>query len=73
MKTVGRRKFESGVLSDIAVLQTTVAALRPVDELVPRGVYRFKTFEEAERWMIATIAATLAHRKSKTSSGSAAR
>lgn len=35
------------------------AALRPTPWLVPRGVYRFATFEEAQEWMDREILRTL--------------
>ena len=72
MKTVGRRGSKTAAISESAALQRTVAQLRPVAALVPRGVYRFTTFEEADRWMITKMATILARRKSKTSSESVA-
>ncbi len=71
MKTVGLRQQDPASLEDARQLLKTAAELRPVDALVPRGVYRFSSFEEADRWMRRTIASTLARHRSKISSGSA--
>ena len=72
-KTVGRRQLRRVDWDDVRRLLATAAALRPVPDLVPRGVYRFESFAEAEAWLNGTIARTLARHKSRTSSGSAAR
>ena len=48
-------------------MQRTMNRLRG-GALIPRGVYRFADHEEADRWMIRTIADTHAHLSSKTSS-----
>lgn len=45
MKTVGRRRVEGGASGG---LQRTMAALRGTRAVVPRGVYRFRSFEEAD-------------------------
>jgi hypothetical protein len=68
-KTVGRRRISSG---RIGALQRTLADVRGTHAVVPRGVYRFTTFEESEAWMIRTMASTHASLKSKTSPESAA-
>jgi hypothetical protein len=70
MKIIGRRATEGHPLRDAAILQRTARRLRG-DALVPRGLYRFATHEEADTWMMRTIARTHARRNSKTSSGSA--
>ena len=70
MKKVGRRRVEG---ESTGALQRTLADLRATGALVPRGVYRFSTFEEADAWMTRMMARTHASLKSKTSSGSAAR
>lgn len=70
MKTVGRRRFRAG---GTGTLQQTLAAVRGTGAVVPRGVYRFTSFEEADAWMTRTMARTHARLRSKTSSGSAAR
>jgi hypothetical protein len=72
-KVVGRRRLSpTTTLEDADRLLRTAWALRGTDRLVPRGLYRFETFEEAERWMIQMMARTHARRPSKTSPGSAA-
>jgi len=53
-------------------MQRTMNRLRG-GALIPRGVYRFADHEEADEWMIRTIANTHAHLSSKTSSRSAKR
>ena len=74
MKVVGRRREAAAPnLSETGQLLKTAAALRPVDKLVPRGVYRFESFEEASQWLTKMTARTLARHKSTTSSKSAAR
>jgi hypothetical protein len=70
-KTVGRRKFEPRSLEDADRLMRTAWALRGTQKLVPRGLYRFKTFEEADTWMTAMMARTHARQQSKTSPASA--
>jgi hypothetical protein len=70
MKTVGRRGLAE---TEIGALQRTLAAVRGTNALVPRGVYRFATFEEADAWMTRTMARTHASLKSKISPASRAR
>jgi hypothetical protein len=72
MKTVTRRHGRADPLRDSAILQRTVNALRG-GGLVPRGVYRFRSFEEAQEWMMRQMASTRARPVSTTSSGSAGR
>jgi hypothetical protein len=64
MKIVTRRQPGEDVLRDSAILQRTLNALRG-NALVPRGVYRFASHEEADAWMTLQIAAT--HARSATS------
>ncbi len=66
MRTVTRRRPGENPLRDSAILQRTLNRLRG-PALVPRGVYRFATHEEADTWMTRQIAATHARRSSKTS------
>lgn len=66
MKTVMRRWGPADPLRDSAILQRTMNRLRGAG-LVPRGVYRFATHEEADEWMTRQIVATHARRSSKTS------
>ena len=72
MRVVGKRRFDGSALEDQGRLARTVAVLRGAPGLVPRGLYRFKSFEEADAWMIRALARTHALRSRKTS-GSAAR
>ncbi len=72
-KIVGRRREPRVDWEDVRRLLQTAASLRPAPDLVPRGVHRFGSFEEADAWLNQTIARTLARRKSTISSGSVAR
>jgi multidrug resistance efflux pump len=69
-KVVGRRRVDR---HDPAALQRTLAAVRRTSALVPRGVYRFRTFEEADASMTRMMARTHASLSSKTLSDSDAR
>ncbi len=66
IKRVSRRGDGEDVLRDIAILQRTVNRLRGCG-LVPKGVYRFHSHEEADVWMTRQIARNHARRNSKTS------
>jgi len=66
MKRVSRRRRGQDVVRDAAILQRTINRLRG-GALVPRGVYRFRTHEEADEWMTRQMASTHARRSSKTS------
>jgi len=70
MKTVGRRRVGQ---YQIGAQQRMLADLRGTNALIPRGVYRFTSFEEADAWMIRTMASTHASLKSKTLPKSGAR
>ena len=69
-KILGHRKVEtdnpSDLIQDVRILQATINALRNY-ALVPRGLFRFRSFQEADQWMLQTIAATHARLNSKTS------
>jgi len=72
MKTVGRRKPEgSDVWSAVRQLTETAERIRGTRALVPRGVQRFTTFEEAHEWMLEMIASTHVSRGRKISPKSA--
>ena len=71
MKVVGNRRVDGFRWEDVRQLTVTSEALRGTDKLVPRGLYRFGTFEEAHQWMTETIDRTRAHHGRKTSLGSA--
>lgn len=51
MKIIGRRKIARG-LEEMDRLQQLVRDMRGNRGLCPRGVYRFKSFEEADRWLM---------------------
>ena len=57
IKTVSFRAEGENVLRDSAILQRTLNRLRG-SALIPRGVYRFASHEEADTWMTRQIAAT---------------
>jgi hypothetical protein len=59
----GRRETEN-VLKDIDILQNTMNQLRGCG-LIPKGLYRFRTHEEADEWMTRQIAANHARHASK--------
>lgn len=52
-------------LEDARILQETINALRN-KALIPRGLFRFSSFEESHQWMTKAIAATHARLNSKT-------
>lgn len=57
IKIVGKRHpRETETEKDYDVLLKTLQALRGDRGICPRGVYRFRTFEEADQWMIRMIA-----------------
>jgi predicted transcriptional regulator len=66
MKRVSRRREGQDTVRDAAILQRTINRLRG-GALVPRGVYRFRTHEEADDWMTRQMASTHARLSSKTS------
>jgi hypothetical protein len=72
IKKIGGRREGDDVLRDIEILQRTVNELRGCG-LIPRGVYRFRTHEEADEWMMRQIAANHARHGFRTSSTSARR
>jgi hypothetical protein len=76
VRTVGRRAAdtvrEEQVLEDVARLQRTLNRLRG-GGLVPRGLYRFSSFEDADTWMMRQMAQSAARQSSNTSSPSVTR
>ena len=67
MKEVSRRgPGRPDLLKEIATLLRTINRLRG-GPLVQKGVFRFRTHEEADSWMIRQMAATRARLSSKTS------
>jgi hypothetical protein len=65
MKEISSRTRVENPLRDAAILQRTLNRLRGCG-LIPKGVYRFHTHEEAEEWMMRQMAANPALRSSKT-------
>jgi len=65
MKIVGRRQ-DGPLLEEIRGLQKLSNQLAG-KALIPRGVYRFKSFKEADTWMINEMARTHVRLNSKTS------
>jgi hypothetical protein len=72
MKSVGKRKAAGQALNDQGRLARTAVALRGAG-LVPRGVYRFRSFEEADAWMTTMMLRSRARRNQKTSPASVER
>jgi hypothetical protein len=66
VRRLSRRPEGEDPIGDVAILQRTVNRLQG-GALVPRGLYRFHSHEEADRWMMRQMAATHARRRSKTS------
>jgi hypothetical protein len=73
MLVVGRRARSGDDWADQGRLARTAAFLRGGRGLVPRGVYRFSSFEEANGWMTRTMIAVQERRSPPTSSASAGR
>ena len=71
MKVVGKRTVGKTSPEDAGRLLRTAWAVRRTDKLAPKGLYRFRTFEEAEEWMTRMMTSTYVHLRSKTSSASA--
>ena len=59
---IAKRHGQSAPLKDVTILQRTMNRLRGYN-LVPKGLYRFSTFKEADEWMMQQIVATHARRK----------
>lgn len=62
MITVGRRSAEGDAWEEQGRLARTAGLLRGHPGLVPRGVYRFDSFEEADAWLTRTTIACLGRR-----------
>jgi hypothetical protein len=65
MKTVGRRKPVT-TLEAASRLQKLAGDLASEARIIPRGVYRFKTFEEAQEWWNKIPRQAPGRRRSKT-------
>jgi hypothetical protein len=73
MTTVGKRSLASDAWADQRRLARTAAMLRGGRGLVPRGVYRFTSFDEADAWMTKAMIEAQGRRSPKTSSASVGR
>jgi hypothetical protein len=73
MLRVGNRLLDGHGMADQGRLARTAALLRGTAWLVPRGIYRFSSFAEADSWMTETILRTRERLSPRTSSDSAAR
>jgi hypothetical protein len=70
VKSVGRRAIEGRGWPDQESLVRTAAFLRGDAVLVPRCVFRFSSFDEADAWMTTMMIATRGRRSRATSSAS---
>ncbi len=66
IKRISRRREGEDVVRDVSILQRTMNRLRG-KALVPRGIYRFDSHEEADAWMMKQIVANHARPNLKTS------
>lgn len=64
MKRISRRREGEDVVRDIAILQRTMNRLRG-ESLVPKGIYRFSSHEDADSWMMKQIVANHVRPSSK--------
>jgi hypothetical protein len=71
VKVVGARRIEGDAIADQGRLARSAALLRGTAALAPRGVYRFRSFEEADEWMTTTMRRTHGRRNLRISSASA--
>jgi hypothetical protein len=55
VKIIGKRKKSSLSFEDINNFLKAISALRGEKPFIPKGVYRFKTFEEAQDWTMDMI------------------
>jgi len=55
MKVVGRRRWAQGLAAS-ALLLRLVLQLRGNKPFLPKGVHRFRTFEETEEWTLRMLA-----------------
>ena len=65
MKVVGNRIGKSDPVDDATRSQRFLNQINP-HGFIPKGVYRFSSFKEADRWMIEQMASTHVFLKSKT-------
>ncbi len=55
MKVVGRKGRVQGGLLRADALQRPANELRNGKPFIPKGVFRFKTFEEADAWKLSML------------------
>lgn len=65
MKIITKRHGKADPIKDATILQKTMNRLRGYD-LVPKGLYRFKTMKAANSWMLKEMVNTHVLRKSRT-------
>jgi hypothetical protein len=51
MKVVGRRRWRAGLAATAPLLRLSLR-LRGDRPFVPKGVHRFRSFEEGEEWLL---------------------
>jgi hypothetical protein len=56
MKIVGRRRPSRGGIEAAAPLLQLAADLRKGKPFIPRGVWRFRSFEEKDAWTLKMLA-----------------
>jgi len=71
MRQVGHRSTNGNGLSDQGALARTAAVLRGTAALVPRGLFRFRSHDEADQWMDEMFRRTHARQNRTTSPDSA--
>lgn len=64
-KTVGRRSGHGDPVKDATILLRTFRRLSQAP-LCPKGVWRFKSFEEADAWALKMLVRNQGPRSSKT-------
>jgi hypothetical protein len=52
MRTVGRRGEPRPTLENVRALQQLLRDLRGQNPFLPKGVYRFRSHEEADAWQM---------------------
>ena len=55
MKVIGRRRWASGLAASAPLLRL-VLELRGGKPFLPKGVHRFRSFEESEEWTLRMLA-----------------
>ncbi|MBI5799190.1 MAG: hypothetical protein HZA92_00480 [Verrucomicrobia bacterium] len=55
MKVIGRRKPAKADVQKIDGMQRLANTLRGNKAFIPKGVWRFKTFEEADAWSLSMM------------------